>query len=33
MNVRCRAETAEGVFRIKADEPTARVVAAIHWTP
>jgi hypothetical protein len=28
-----RAEIAEGVFRIRADEPTARIGAAMHRTP
>ena len=28
-----RVETAEGVFRIGADEPAARVGAAMHRTP
>jgi hypothetical protein len=28
-----KVETAEGVFRVRADEPTARVGALLHRTP
>lgn len=28
-----KVETAEGVFRVRADEPTARIGAGLHRTP
>jgi hypothetical protein len=28
-----KVETAEGVFRVRADEPTARTAANMHRTP
>ena len=28
-----KAETAEGVFRVRPDEPTARTPASLHRTP
>jgi hypothetical protein len=28
-----RVETAEGVFRVRDDEPTPRIEATPHWTP
>ena len=28
-----KVETAEGVFRVRADEPTARTGASMHRTP
>jgi len=28
-----KVETAEGVFRVRADEPVARTAASMHWTP
>jgi hypothetical protein len=28
-----KVETAEGVFRVRADEPTARTAASLHRTP